>query len=67
MNEKKKQTYNSSVMALPALKLVIGDIPHPDGDAQRPQQQVRPFGADLPGAEAKNTLNKLIGHIQENK
>lgn len=66
MNEKKKQTYNSSVGALPALKLVIGDIPHPDGDAQRPQQ-VRPFGADLPGAETKSTLNKLIGHIQENK
>ncbi len=64
MNEKKKHVYNSSGMALPALKQVIGDIPHPDGDAQRPQQ-VRPFGMDQPTAEIKSTLNKLIGHIQE--
>lgn len=65
MNEKKKQTYNSSVMALPALKLVIGDVPNPDGEAQRPQ--VRPFGADQPSCETKSTLHKLIGHIQEKK
>lgn len=63
MNEKKKQTYNSSALALPALKLVIGDVPNPDGETR----QVRPFGADKPNAETQNTLNKLIGHIQEKK
>ncbi len=65
MNEKKKQTYNSSTLALPALKQVIGDVPNPDGDVQR--KQVRPFGADQPPVETKSTLNKLIGHIQEKR
>lgn len=65
MNEKKKQTYNSSIAALPALKQVLGDVPNPDGEEQR--QQVRPFGADQSPIDAKNTLNKLIGHIQEKK
>lgn len=64
MNEKKKQTYNSSVMALPALKQVIGDVPNPDGEVLR---QVRPFGADQPPVETKSTLTKLIGHIQEKR
>ena len=67
MTEKKTHADKSSVAATPALKHVIGDIPSPDVDAQRPQQQVRPFGADRPSAETKSTLNKLIGHIQEKK
>ena len=64
MNEKKKHTYNSSILALPPLKQVLGDIPNPDGEALR---QVRPFGADQPSVETKSTLHKLIGHIQEKK
>ena len=67
MTEKKTHTNKSSAAATPALKHVMGDIPSPDGDAQHSQQQVRPFGTDMPSAETKNTLNKLIGHIQEKK
>ena len=67
MTEKKKHADQSSVAATPALKHVMGDIPNPDGDVQHPQQQVRPFGTDMPSAETKSTLNKLIGHIQEKK
>ena len=64
MAEKKKHTYNSSVMALPPLKFVIGDVPAPDVESRRP---FRPFGADRPEAETKGTIHKLIGHIRETK
>ena len=64
MNEKKKRTYQSSVSALPPLKVVIGDVPAPDGESRRP---FRPFGADRPEAETKGTLHKLIGHIRGTK
>lgn len=64
MNEKKKHTYNSSVLALPPLQFVLGDVPHPDGEARR---KLRPFGADKLDAETKSTLKKLIGHIEETR
>ena len=62
MNEK-KHTYNSSVLALPPLKLVLGDVPSPDGEGRSP---FPPFGAGKE-LEAKNALQKLIGHIEEPK
>ena len=65
MNEK-KHTYNSSVMALPPLKVVLGDVPNPEGEGRR-LANMRPFGADKPEAETKGTIHKLIGHIQETK
>jgi hypothetical protein len=61
MNEK-KHTYNSSVMALPPLKVVLGDVPNPEGERRHP---FRPFGEDKPEVETKGTLQKLIGRIQE--
>lgn len=64
MSEKKKHTYNSSVLALPPLKVVLGDIPNPDGEELR---KLRPFGADRSEVETKGTLTRLIGHIQEKK
>jgi hypothetical protein len=64
MSEKKKHTYNSSVLALPPLQFVMGDIPNPDGEEQR---KVRPFGANKLDAETKSTLKKLIGHIEETR
>jgi len=63
VNEK-KHIYNSSILALPPLKLVLGDVPNPDGDGRGP---FRPFGTDKSEAEAKNALQKLIGHIEEPK
>lgn len=65
MNEK-KHTYNSSVLALPPLKIVLGDVPNPEGEG-RHLSNMRPYGADKPEAETKGTLHKLIGHIQEKK
>lgn len=64
MSERKKHTYNSSVLALPPLQVVLGDVPHPDGEVRR---TFRPFGANKLEAETKSTLKKLIGHIEETK
>jgi hypothetical protein len=66
MNEK-KHTYNSSTLALPPLKIVLGDVPNPEGEGRRSLSAMRPYGADKPEAETKGTLHKLIGHIQETK
>ena len=63
MNEK-KHTYNSSVLALPPLKVLLGDVPNPEGEGGR-LASMRPYGADRPKAETQSTLQKLIGHIQE--
>ena len=65
MSEKKKHTYNSSVLALPPLQFVLGDVPHPDGEVAR--RTLRPFGAGKLDAETKSTLKKLIGHIEATK
>jgi len=68
--KEKKHTYNSSVLALPPLSFVLGDVPNPEGEGCRGQSginPVRPFGADKTEAETKGTLHKLIGHIQETK
>ena len=63
MNDK-KHTYNASVLVLPPLNLVLGDVPSPDGEGRGP---FRPFGADKPESETKNALQKLIGRIEEPK
>ena len=65
MNEK-KHTYQSSV-GLPSLKVVLGDVPNPDGDSRRPFRPF-PFAAEKPDVEAKTTnIKKLIGFMQEAK
>jgi hypothetical protein len=66
----KKHTYNSSVLALPSLKVVLGDVPNPEGESRHAQANTarfRPFGAEKLEAETRSTLQKLIGHIQETK
>jgi len=62
MTEKKQHTYQSNIMALPPLKMVLGDIPEPEtADKRRP---FRAFNADKSETEAKNTVAKLIGHLK---
>lgn len=65
MTEKKQHTYQSDILALPPLKMVLGDVPEPDpGDKRRP---FRSFSADKTESEAKNTVAKLIGHLKNNE
>jgi hypothetical protein len=62
MTDKKQHTYQSDIMALPPLRMVLGEIPDPDpSDKRRP---FRAFSTDKSETDAKNTVAKLIGHLQ---
>ena len=68
--DKKKQVYNVEVMALPPLRLVIGDIPSPDPDwhtstygtgaSNQANQKTRISGRDI-----ENTVKRIIAHLEE--
>jgi hypothetical protein len=60
----KKRTYDATVMALPPLKMVLGDLPEPD-----PGQEKRPFHPfnGVSDGEARSTVERLIGHIKDKK
>jgi hypothetical protein len=58
----KKRMYESDVMALPPLRLVLGDIPAPDPDGRRKLK-----GKQEPDHEMEVTVKKLIAHLKENK
>lgn len=64
MNEK-KLTYKSETLALPPLKMVLGDVPDPDPSGKR--RPFRPFGEHKTESDAKGTLTKLIGHLKNNE
>lgn len=60
MAEKKKM-YQAESMALPPLKMVLGDLPEPD-----PGEGYRPFRAmGVADEEARGMVKKLIGRIQD--
>jgi hypothetical protein len=64
MSDKTKRQYEANVIGLPPLKMVLGSVPEPDpGEERRP---FRVFASEKP-EEARSTLTKLIGHLQENK
>ena len=57
----KKRVYDAEVMALPPLRLVIGDIPSPDPDRRnKPNQQTH--RSDRP---IKGTVKRIIAHLEE--
>jgi hypothetical protein len=58
----KKVTYKAETLALPSLKMVVGEIPDPDPGGER--RPLRPFGEGKTESEAKGTLTKLIGHLK---
>jgi hypothetical protein len=56
----KKQAYQVDTIALPPLKLVLGELPEPD-PGQRP-------GETRSGqAEVRSVVQKLIVHIKDKK
>ena len=63
--KKKKQVYESDVLALPSLKMVLDNIPEPDPDDKR--HLLRIFSNDKTEVEARTTLAKLIGHLKNNE
>jgi hypothetical protein len=59
--DKKKHVYNLDVMALPPLRLVIGDIPSPDPDRRnKSDQQMRKSSREMEG-----TVKRIIAHLEE--
>jgi hypothetical protein len=62
MTTNKKLTYKSEILALPPLKMVLGDVPDPDPSNKR--RPFRPFGETSTTTDVKGTLTKLIGHLK---
>jgi len=57
----KKKIYQAETMALPPLKMVLGDLPEPD-----PGEGYRPFRAmGVKDEEARGMVKKLIGRIKD--
>ena len=60
--DEKKRVYDAEVMALPPLRLVIGDIPIPDPDRRNlPNQQIHKLDA----AMIKGTVKRIITHLEQ--
>ena len=59
--EEKKRVYDSEVMALPPLRLVIGDVPNTDPDRRnRSNQLLRKSNREIEG-----TIKRIIAHLEE--
>jgi hypothetical protein len=59
--DEKKRVYDSEVMALPPLRLVIGDVPNPDPDRRnRNNQLMRKSNREIEG-----TVKRIIAHLEE--
>jgi hypothetical protein len=61
MDEKKRVVYDAEVMALPPLRLVLGDIPSPDPDRRNKfNQQTLKSNRKIEG-----TVKRIIAHLEE--
>ena len=59
----KKRVYESQVMALPPLRLVLGDVPVPDpGGLRKTNQEWQKSDAEIEG-----TVKRLIAHLKDDK
>lgn len=61
----KKHTYQAETLALPPLKMVLGEIPEPDPDETN--QVFRAFNKSQSEIEARNMVKKLIRHLKKNE
>ena len=59
--DEKKRVYDSEVMALPPLRLVIGDVPNPDPDRRNSSNQ--PMRKS--NLEIERTVKRIIAHLEE--
>jgi hypothetical protein len=57
----KKRVYQADVMALPPIKMVLGEIPNPN-----PERTRKPGGkTDKPNRELEAAVQRLIHHLKE--
>ena len=61
----KQQIYRSDILALPPLKMVLGEIPEPDPDGKR--RTFRAFNHAKSESEARDVVSKLIGHLKSSE
>jgi hypothetical protein len=54
----KKRVYETDVMALPPLRLVLGDVPAPDPDGRHPNKKRKL------SKQEEETVRKLIAHLK---
>jgi len=64
--DEKKHTYEAATMGLPSLRVVLGEVPHPDGESRRPFHPF-PFVTEKPEVETTKVVRRLIGYIKETK
>jgi hypothetical protein len=57
----KKHVYQAEVIALPPLKMVLGEIPSPDPEWRRKRQPQKP------SREMETTVKRLIAHLKEDE
>jgi len=57
-----KIVYESDVIALPPLRLVLGEVPVPD-----PERQARTRSQQKSPREIEVTVKRLIAHLEEKK
>jgi hypothetical protein len=59
----KKRVYDADMMALPPLRLVIGDVPSPEPEKKRNSAK----NAEKLNREMEMPIRKLIAHLEEKK
>lgn len=57
-----KHVYESDVIALPPLRLVLGEVPAPD-----PERQARRQPSQKSPRDIEITVKRLIAHLEEKK
>ncbi len=63
MAEKMKMNrYEANVMALPPLRLVLGDVPSPDPEERRKVRDYQKSSRDM-----ETTVKKIIAHLKESE
>ena len=59
----KKHTYQSDIMGLPPLKMILGNQPEAGSDDKH--RLTRILGKDKSEVEARNIVTKIIGHLKK--
>ena len=59
----KKRVYESEVMALPPLRMMLGEIPSPDPEGRREAGRL----SLKANPEIKGTVKKIIAHLKDEK
>lgn len=57
-----KRVYESNVIALPPLRLVLGDVPAPDPETRTRRQPLQKSPREM-----EVTVKRLIAHLEEKK